>query len=603
MRELGVPQPNINEGSSQFPAMHVPTEAPAAAFGGGPAVAGSFEAGQKLAETVGGIAEKHQAEANQVMHTDLDTQLAGLQSKVQIQAQQMRGKDAMGAQAMAANEWASGVSEIMKQAQPNKEVYRTVNASAASRGMALNDAIHQHATQELFQYENQQTVSGLKASQNLAALNANDTGAVSRELGDGGQVDTLAKQWAIRNGVGQDSTQYKEFVQTQKSSGYKAVIDENVTAGNYKLAEQNFNMIKKDGNVTDEDLKYLNTKMQKAKVDNTVLQVFNDPKYKLMADGNKDGATMVADVDKRTDLNDDQKKEAKSGIYQMVNDQDRMNARRDTANQRGFEDKILTAIKNNPTITVAQLNTMANVGFKDPVDLNTRLNFIANARSPKDSDAGTFNKIYDGLESGHMTKDEIDNAFNNGKINNKDYKTLSDKYVMNITQGKNPATEVALGEITKAATAQISNKKDRDEYMAVVKRAAGGKTPEELHKFAQDEMGTHKEAGRVWGTNNVKNWKADFQKQNAEDTGWGKVHEDVGMTQVNGIIDGLTRTTRSGKAGLSEISNFADQVGGYSQLKEGMPANNAIQSILKRGGVVTPGSIKAALAIQKNGIF
>jgi hypothetical protein len=601
MRELGVPQPDINPGSSQFPAMHVPTEAPAAAFGGGSEVAGAFKAGQELSDTISGIAEKHQQQANQVMHTDIDTQLAGLQAKVQVQAQQMRGKDAMGAQAMAQNAWSQGVSEILKQAQPNQDVYRSVSASAAARGMALNDAVHQHATSELFQYENNQTVAGIKGAQNLAAINANDPQAVGREMG---QIETLATQYFKRNGIDPDSDSGKEFIQTQKSGTYRAVIDEAIKANNFNGAQAYFDQAKKENNLTAEDLDHLNTQMQQAKISNTVLQVFNANKKNTLPGGIPNGAKMEADVDKLTDLNDKEKVDVKTGLYEMSLHQQRLIAEQDVARQRGFENQILQARKNNPNLSMAQMTQMANVGFKDQVDLRNRMNFIQNEVAPKDSDNDTFNRLYDGIHRGEITdKSDIDTAYNNGKINNKDYKVLTDSYVTNITEGKNPATQMALSEIQKNAVSDLPNAKDRAQYLAVVKREAGGKTPEELRKFAQDELGTHKEKGRLWGTNDVKNWKTDFQKNQAEDTAFGKLHEDVGVSQINGIIDGFARTENGRKAGLTEISQFADSVGGYNNLKTGQPANNAIQSILKRGGVVTPASVNAVLKIKKDGIF
>ena len=500
MRELGVPQPDINAGSSQFPAMHVPTEAPAAAFGGGQAVGQSFEAGQKLAETVGAIAEKHQEQANQVMHTDIDTQLAGLQSQVQIQAQQMRGKDAMGAQAMASNAWASGVSEIMKQAQPNKDVYRSASASAAARGMALNDAIHQHTTQELFTYENQQTVSGLKASQNLAALNANMPDAVSRELGTGGQVETLANQYFKRNGIDPGSPTAKEFLQTQKSAGYRAVIDQNVTDGNFKMAMQNFNQIKKDGNVTDSDLQYLTTKMQKAKVDNTVLQVFNDPKYKLMADGNKDGATMVADIDKRTDLNDEQKKDAKSGIYQMVNDQDRMNARKESAQKRGFENTILDVASKNPNVTVSTLNAIANVGFKDQVDLKDRLTYIDNLKNGTVDQKEAVNQLATDIFEGRGDPKVLTDGLKNGTISAASFSKLSTQLDNAINKGPNPEAQGAWKEIQQLADQHYGkNSSNAHDFLYYMYQHSNGTPSTELVKFAKDQISSlPKQDFNVW---------------------------------------------------------------------------------------------------------
>lgn len=601
MRELGVPRPDINAGSSQFPAMHVPTEAPAAAFGGGSAVAGAFETGQKLADTVSSIAEKHQEQANQVMHTDLDTQLAGLQAKVQVQAQQMRGKDAMGAQAMAQNAWSQGVSQILQQAQPNKEVYRSVSATAAARGTALNDAVRQHATQQLFDYENNQTVAGIKGAQNLAAINSGDPAAVGREMG---QIETVATQYFKRNGIDPESDSGKEFIQTQKSGTYRAVIDEAIKANNFNGAQTYFDQAKKENNLTAEDLDHLNTQMQQAKISNTVLSVFNANKKNTLPGGIPNGAKMEADVDKLTYLNDKEKVDVKTGIYEMSLHQQRLISEQDVARQRGFENQILQAKKNNPNLSVAQMNQMANIGFKDQVDLRNRFNFIQNEVSPKDSDPDVFNRLYDGIHTGKITnKQDIDNAYNNGKINNKDYKVLTDSYVTNITEGKNPNTQMALSDISKQAVSEIPDVKDRAQYLSVVKREAGGKTPEEIRKFAQDELGVHKEKGRLWGTNDVKNWKTDFQKNQAEDTAFGKLQEDVGVSQINGIVDGYARTTGGQKAGLNEISQFADQVGGYNQLKDEMPANNAIKSILQHGGVVTPASVNAVLKLKKDGIF
>jgi hypothetical protein len=468
--------------------------------------------------------------------------------------------------------------------------------------MALNDAIHQHATQELFQYENQQTVSGIKAAQNLAAINAGDTSAVGREMD---QIDVLSKQYFKRNGIDPESDSGKEFIVAQKSNTYRAVIDESIKSGNYPMAEKYFNQAKKEGNVTEGDLDHLNTQMQQAKISNTVLQVFNSNKNNLLPGGVPNGAAMEAQIDKRTDLNDKEKVDVKTGLYEMSLHQQRLVAEQDVARMRGFENQVLQAKKNNPGITVAQLTQMANVGFKDQVDLRNRQNFIQNEIAPKDSDPETFNKLYDGLHTGELTnKQDIDNAYNNGKINNRDYRTLTDSYVTNITMGKNAGLQLAVGEISKEADAQFGNdKQGKAEYLAVIKRAASGKTPEQLKQFAKDELGTHAEKGKYWGTNDIKNWKTDFQKNQAQDTAMAKVHEDVGVSQLNGIIDGYERTTRGQKMGLNEISTFADQVGGYKALKQGMPANNAIQSILAHGGVVTPAAINAVLKIKKDGNF
>ncbi len=58
------------------------------------------------------IAERARQEADDTAHLEADNQAAALQTQLELKAQQMRGKDALGAPDAIFPEWEQGVSKI-----------------------------------------------------------------------------------------------------------------------------------------------------------------------------------------------------------------------------------------------------------------------------------------------------------------------------------------------------------------------------------------------------------------------------------------------------------------------------------------------------------
>lgn len=580
--------------------MRVPTEAPAAAFGGGSEVAAAFQAGNELADTAIALGEKHAAQANQVFLTDIDTKLADLQSKVQLNAQTLRGKDALAARAQAGNDWASGVQDILKTAQPNQVVFRAAQATASARGMALNSAVSEHAHAELVNYENEQTTAGLKASQNLAALNANNPAAVTRELD---QQKTLSEQWAKRQGIPTDpkdpkSVPFREFLTGQHSNTYRAVIDQSIANGNFPLASHYFDVAKKTGSLTEQDLQYVDNKMKTAQVDADAFAMFKKmqgPGYKLST-GAPNLGKIQAEISQLPGRTDAQKDEILARVDRLAGVDARKNSEMEAAQDRNFMDQLYQSRKNGVPLQQV-LNTVPQYS-KDLVDQQAKTRAIMEVYGPAtQSDPAVYAAFKAQSESGVLDKDALYKAFSqDGKLSLADFNRLNGGRVAGQTGTLTPEDRFNNEALLKAVKSKYSNVSDQADFIHYLDNAqeTQNMSSGDKLKFAMEKMGIKTQNNPYSGMD--KNWQEDLKKIQVNSAHLGQVTQEVGPDVVSAIQRGAMAVGGPGtKPRPENVIDFMDTFGGSATFKPGTENYNAVQALMKNGYTVNAVNLRAYL--------
>lgn len=576
--------------------MTVPTEAPLSAFGGGQEVAAAYGGAERLGQVVSQIAEKHAQDANQVLLTDIDTKLANHQATVQIQSQNLKGKDALAAPSFALNQWTEGVDKILKGAEANPDVLRAAQATAASRGAALETSVKQHVSGEIETYENQQTSDGLKASQNIAVLNAGDPQAVQRELG---QQTALAQQWAKRKGVpteGPESVPYQEFVRGQHSATYRGIISSALQTGDYKQAKNYYDTAKKTGSFTGADMEYVDHQMEGAEVLDNGNKEWKKVSQYTLRDGQPNESKMLSEVYKNDTYTPEMKEKVSNFIQSKAADQRRMTAQHQENNDRTFMDAAVEAKTNNvPMVTALRMVPQFS---RDPYDQAQKEEAIRKMYAPKtESNPTVWRDLYEGVQDGVSTKDDIDKAFARGDINVEDWRSLSKDFHGQITEGKNlPLVEARKRIIAKAE--ETIDKEDMPNFLKVLDSEGRGKSVEEYEKIADEKL---KKTG-IFGFRKQA-WENDSKRMDESSQAWGQVYSDVGRQQVNAIGASIMRLNKSKNYSINEVDSFVKELGGYEALKTGAPANDAILWLSSNRWPITPKNVQWALEQKKTGAY
>lgn len=623
----GVPSPEYENAGGQFPAPRVPVEAPIAAFGGGEAL-GGLRAASDFAGVVGDIATKQAAMANTVSHADIDAQLAELKNNITIQTEQMKGKDALGAQAYASNAWNQGSQKILQANSPNVAVMRSAQASIASRGNELNMDVTRHATNETFNYTNDTYASQLNTSKNNAILNSNNKESVDRQIA---YTDSVANQYFKLNGISTEKTKdgkYSDpnaqaFIVSKKSAIYRGVIETNIESGRYDLAKQNFKDAKDGGNLIEADLLALDSKMTQAKSDHVSLSAWGNMKgdRKLFyADGEPNMTRILniaenpeqlkkyaggEDADKLTDA---EKEKIKTSIKGYANEL-YGNVRQQT-NERmlSFTDAVSRTMENGGSF--AQVSKYPYQYARTPTELDRMKDYIDRQfDSSIKSNSSVFNQLWENQSLGvGGGKEDLDLALKNNQITTGNYRTLIQREYDIKKNGVNAPYEQGMEMAQRMALTHFNgNPAEASDWLANFRKDHKAGTREEILKAADE--GLNVEPKKNWFTMGGHNAGA-YNRTADLKTVQNRVVSQIGGEQYNALAGDLSGasplTTETRVNGLVESLS---QDFGADALKIGGAVNNAILSIKRKNLTsktpekVNEYNIRGYLKTYPNGIF
>jgi hypothetical protein len=159
----------------------LPTSAPTEAFGGGQALNAASRGMNQAAGEIGGVHERLEARANESALEGIDLELSQAQTRIEIEAKKLRGKDAASAIDYADQEWQK-VSEGVRKRAANPAQQAAAAKLLNARFASLNRTTQFHAAQELDNFDKAQGETYLKSIGDEAISNRDDPSRVSEAL-------------------------------------------------------------------------------------------------------------------------------------------------------------------------------------------------------------------------------------------------------------------------------------------------------------------------------------------------------------------------------------------------------------------------------------
>jgi hypothetical protein len=588
-----------------LPGARVSTDAPAEAFGGGRAAQATSEASQGLLSQAHSIAQEEKQKADQLAFMSADKAASELQTQIQVQTSQMRGRDALGAPDLVQKQWQDGVKNI-QDGLSNDAQKMAFARSVNSRYEDLNKHVQVHVADQMHAFAEQETQGYLESSRSAATANAFDDQAVAKEIA---RQNAVINENAVRNGYatgadGQPSAILKSKLDQALSQTHHDVILARLDAnqpGNVEAAQKYFDEHKSQ--MTGETQVSAAKAIDRADTQYLGNKMWNEVQGFKLSDGTPDEGKMEAHIMASDDLNDQKKAKIINYIKARSGEEIANRNRADSANDRSFMNDAIDARKQGQSMDDA-LKLVQKYG-RDDYDQTLKADAIKKIYAPpSESDPATYVQTWERIQNGNASKKDIDEAFQNNKINASDWRKLREDWYKGEIEGHSPAMKDAMQRVNLLAETQFgSDKKSKDGFLYALHSEVAGKSPEEMIKAAQDKLKTAPGSG-IFGSDwfGTAQWKTDINRLDAQNTAWGKLHADVGKQETTAIGQGVLYAGKD-KWGMADVDSFAKQFGGYESIKQGTPANNAIQSLMNRKQLVTPGNVKAVLERYKDGKF
>lgn len=223
--------------TAPLPGARLSPDAPAAAFGVPATV--DLSGPTKLAA---GILEEERAKADQVALLDADNQLATLQSDLETQAQQRRGRDALGATEEIQRQWQARASQIGQGLTSDRQRL-AFQQRLAARGQSLYATVERHAAGEAEQYDQDQTTAAVGNRVDAAVKDPTTAPQAAAEAG------AIIADYGTRHGWAPEQITAKRAAATSRV--HAAALSE-LLAGGQDLAAQAYYDAHQDALVGDD---------------------------------------------------------------------------------------------------------------------------------------------------------------------------------------------------------------------------------------------------------------------------------------------------------------------------------------------------------------
>lgn len=578
-----------------IPNVHMGADASLDSFGGGNSLAQAGEATQRAEQTTTDIMSEEKQKADQLAHLSMDSKLSDAQTQIQINASKMLGKDALGAPDYAKSQWDKTTQEIAGQAT-NDAQKLAITRSATQRWDELNKFTQQHVSTQIEQFDDNETSGYLASSRSAAVLNAGDDEKVGMELA---RQKAVLTDYAKRKGI-LDSDQLNQKIADQLSGTNREVIQARLdkdSPDNVNQAKEYFAAHKSELN--GQDLIAAQKAIDGAETMSIGLKAWDDVKGMQLSDGKPDEGKMQAAIYGRDDLSDERKEQVWQFVKARARESMVQKNMEDQSNDRDFMNDVIKARKQGQPMSDA-LKLVSDYA-KDDYDSSIKQNAIRQIYAPPtESDPHAFMNLWEKTQGQTVSKVDIDNAFQKGQISVGDWKNLREQYYKVNVEGTDPNSKFTDENVKEQAAQKFSGDKDKlAQFMYVYHTQTQDMTPEQKAKIAKDLMSNAPDSG--WFSSK-QNFQTEYQRLNAQNLAWGTVHSDVGVDETKAIGQGVLNSGK-GSWGLGDVDAFAQQFGGYDAIKKGTPANNAMQSLMRRGQLVTPANVKTVLSKYKDGKY
>jgi hypothetical protein len=291
---------------------------PQGALGLTEASAQGFKASSGLAETVQKIAMEEKNKGDQIAVQDYDTKASDLQTKLQIEASQMKGKDAAAAIDLVQQKWTEGLSSLDGTLNNDSQRFAARHA-AQQRWESLNKSVQLHSAQQLEQYDAESTDASISNARDQAILNYHDPEEVQNGLAK--QNEALI-YFAQRNGKGEEWLKSK--LEESESKTHVGIVQRMLANGEDQRASQYYKGIKDQVSGADATTleKYLEEGSLRGQSQRMADELLKDPEVTMISALEK--AREVQDPKLRDALSDRLKSEFANRETARRNDEEKL---------------------------------------------------------------------------------------------------------------------------------------------------------------------------------------------------------------------------------------------------------------------------------------
>lgn len=570
-------------------------------FGGGASAAGPEQAAQHALGVSMDLVNDERRKADQIAVTDADTKLNDAKTDAMYNPQsgyyKLKGKDALAAASDTVQDFKDTASDIMDDLSPQQQ--RMFAMKAANHISSFNAQVQQHAFQQGQEYDTQSTDANIKSYADQAVTNYQNPGAVEDAIANQKQTIT---DYNTRNGVAPEKTALT--IQTLTSQTRSEVMQRMLANGDTDVAQDFYNANK--DLMTGADQAKAESQLKSAKILVTSQDTWGDLQGMKLSDGKPDEARMQAAVFANDDLAPEEKEKVWDYVRAKANEAQGQLAKQRDSNERDFLNAA-TGLKNDGSSVDDALKLIPQYAI-DPYDAQTKEIAVKKLWAPREaSDPTTYMKLWDGIQDGSTSRQDLDDAMKKDQISVTDWRELSKQNYKTDIEGNNPQVKLAYEHAKIQAEQALGNsdKQAVNNFMYDLHTSTQGQnqTPEQIQKMATDKLKSDPSTGSwFFGMGKQKVYETDLQKTDAANLAWGQAYSDLGKPTVMHIGAGMSKVTGQ-PFSPAALNDFSKSLGGYDAIKPGTPANNAIQSLIQKGASVTPNNVNTVLSKYPDGKF
>lgn len=595
-----VPRLDQSVSDAPFPNIKTYSEAPLEAFGGGQSAQNVTNATLGLVKQAQEFAISEREKANEVANIANKNKLLDLRNSVQYDSKTgfktVKGQDIQGLPDRVGQSWDTGVEEILKGAK-NDAQRLAIKQMANSDYTDMNRDLQHHLFSETQQYDKDTTQANIDLQKNMAPNAVQADGSVDHvkifESLDSQALEI--ERHAKRQGLDPNEPIVQAEVKNALSKTHLGVIERIISQGQGLEAEAYFN--KYSSEITGTDQTFIQNKMEKEiDIAHGAAAWVKVQNFKLM-DGSPDEAKMESYVMSQEGVPTSEKIKQLAFVKARAQEDLQNMHREDAARERGFMNRALQMHKQN--FPMEEAIRVANATGKDNYQQNVFSEAVQRMYAPpSQSDPITYMGLWEKIQSGKGNAKEVDSAMVGHSINDSDWRQLK-KDLFNYQNGGGSADEKLAWDRVKIRADERygSDKVKRESFMYAVKTSTEGKSPEEIIKIADDKLKNTPDS-HWW--NSQKQWQVDIKNSDTYNLKMGEYKNSLGAETVNAIGNGVLNLGQK-KWGVADVDAFAQNFGGYDNIKSGTPVNNAVQSLIKRKAIVTPANVKAVLEKHPDG--
>lgn len=457
---------------------------------------------------------------------------------------------------------------------------------------------------------NRSQVISHEATQGQAAYKATIDDATKQSIASAG---TLSDPDQMRTAIGQAQTIQGAGLSRMGHDSSSVTLNNQQLAGDMlgsafkPLLEQDPNRAQAlfDGvkDMIPENLKaQFSAQLDQKREADQALGYWNKVQDYQLADGTPDTERMRNDLYDRTDLTTEKKDKIWTYVKDRANEYNRQLNQQSAADDYAFTNQVMGLKQQGGTMDDAM--KLAQQQSQDPADQSYWQNMVRTLYTQNTkTDPDAYVTLYEGVKDGKMGKTELGQAYAQGKLSGTDYRNLMKDRYDTLHKDDTFQTKETIDHIKDIAHAQFgtsaSGQKQTAEFMYSVMTNARGKSPEETLTIANTLLKSDPKSGWFFKD---PNYVTDIKNRDAQNQAWGQLHSDIGRDQVRAIGQGVLFGGKN-SWGTADVNSFAQAMGGPDKIKQGTPANAAIQSLIRKGKVVTPDTVRKVLSVHPDGVW